>query len=92
VRDVDVVARSGGDEFALLVIDDDVSPDRLGRQIVQTVEVPQWSALRIGHSPDPSSPTLRLTPGAMKAFLAAAKGHKPSTRLTARIGRDVWSL
>jgi hypothetical protein len=50
---------------------------------------PQWLALRIGHSPDPSSPTLRLTPVAMTGILGRCQGHEPSTRLTARIGVEI---
>ncbi len=40
VRDRDLVARTGGAEFLVLVVDDDISPDRLARRVVQTVEVP----------------------------------------------------
>lgn len=56
VREHDMVARTGGAEFLVLVVDDVISPDRLARRVVQTVEVP----VHVPHDTVPLSVTVGL--------------------------------
>jgi diguanylate cyclase len=56
VRERDLVARTGGAEFLILVADDEISPDRLARRVVQTVEVP----VHVPHDTVPLSVTVGL--------------------------------